>query len=112
MNKKWLQKVMPQTGYISPCAAGWGLGILFGADMFLHYMFSALNWEFLWWNHRTFGYVLAMMPEWLQMTSGSSPLLPVIALLFGMVIGGVSGLLFGLLYNWAQKKCSCKWCRV
>lgn len=100
-------------GYLSPCALGWALGVLYGLHLLVYYWFvNRLGWEFLMYNNRSFGYLLACMPEWLLPTVNMSPLLPVFGLLYGMVLGGVLGLLIGVIYNWAQAKCGCKWCKV
>ena len=101
-----------QPGYLSPCSLGWALGVLKGLNLGAFYLFAQLNWEFLWYNQRSFGYVLNFMPDWLLPTVNTSSWLPLFGLLYGMVLGGVLGLVLGLVYNWAQRKCACKWCKV
>ncbi len=99
-------------GYLSPCALGWALGVLGGLKLGISYLLYQMGTEFLWFNKMSFNLMLAWMPQWLNPAYNTSALLPLFALLYGMVLGGLCGLLVGLIYNWAQNKCGCKWCRV
>ena len=110
-----MKKISQQitAAYISPCSLGWALGALKGLCLGLYYLFvNQLNWEFLWFNQVAFGELLVWMPRFLQPQYNTTPLLFLIATLYGMVVGGVIGLLFGLVYNWANRMCNCKWCKV
>ena len=91
---------------LNPCALAGTLGLFTGLDLMLHAFSDVYNTSFLWFTQASNQIFLTKVPGYT-----SSLICIPWALLVGLLIGGVLGFAFAMVYNYINSECGTPFCK-